>query len=267
MSRRRKGLLALGVVLAAYPLLLIVLSYVLADRVEERVRNRLAFSLRADELRVDEVDVSLLRGRIQVHGIHAQRTGIGTASVDIGSLDIQVAAMGWALIDDALQRVDIDDAHLQLSAVGAATLRSSDSEPLQVGEFTITRSSATLVATGFLPSIGKAELKVERAHALDLQIKDAMSWLYQTDQLVASLQAPGDLDVGLQYGDQRMTVTGSVLGSDAITVPFVWPIPDPTELELEQIMSVAKALGKIVAKEYARRKAQDMWEDVAEAID
>jgi hypothetical protein len=208
-----------------------------------------------------------LRGRIRVQGIHAERTSIGTAAVDIGTLDIEVAAMGWALIDGAPRRIDVDDAHLQLSAVGAATLRGSDGEPLHVDEFVLTNSSVTLVLTGFFPSIGKAKLSVTKAHAIDLEMNNAMSWLYKTDELEASVQAPGDLKVGLQYSDEAMSVSGSVLGSDPITVPFVWPIPDPRDLELDQILSLAKTLSDIVVKEYAKRKATGLWENVTDVIE
>jgi hypothetical protein len=267
MTRTKKILIGLAAALASYPLLLLLLGYALAGSVEERVRERLGFALQADEVEVGEVDVSLLRGRILVTGIHAKRNGVGTATVDIKTLDIGVASFGWVLFDQEPRSVAVDSAHLELSAVGAATLQSDDSPPLRVDEFTIKNSSVTLVATSFFPSMGKAELQVERAHASNLEMNNAISWLYKTDELVASLRAPGDLKLGLQYGDEAMSVSGSILGSDPITVPFLWPVPDPRELELEQILSLASTLSKLVAQEYAKRKAKGLWDNVTEVLD
>jgi hypothetical protein len=245
---------------------LLVLGYVLAGQVEERVQSRLTYALRADKVSVDDVSVSLLRGRIEVRGVRAERTGVGTASVDIGELTIEVASMGRVLFDDSVLAVAVNDAHLQLSAVGAATLRQSEGPPLEVGELVMRDSSVTLVATSLVPSIGKAKLVVNKAHAKDLVLNNAMSWLYKTDELDASLQAPGDLDFGLLYSGGNMSVHGSLLGSKPVTIPFVWPIPDPRELELNQILDLATSLSKRIASEYAEQKAKGLWDDVTQVL-
>lgn len=267
MSGMRKVLVAIGVLLLLYPVVLIILGYVLAGQVEERVRTRLSYALRADDIAVDDVSVSLLRGRIEVEGIHAKRTSMGLATVDIGELTIEVAGLGMALFDDTVQLVDVHDAHLQLSAVGAATLRQGDGPPLEVGELTMSDSSVTLLATSFFPSVGKARLGVNRAHAEDLVLNNAMSWLYKTDTLDATVQVPGDLSFGLLYADKEMSVSGSILGSQPITIPFSWPIPDPRDLELEQILDLAKSLSKRIATEYAKRKASGLWDDVTGVLE
>lgn len=266
MSRMRKILVALGVLLLLYPLVLFVLSFVLAGQVEERVVERLTYALRADEVSVDDVSVSLLRGRIEVEGIHAKRTSMGMATVDIGELTVEVASMGRVLFDDSVLAVDINEGHLQLSAVGAATLRQSDGPPLHVGELRMRDSSVTLVATSLFPSVGKAKLIVKKAYAVDLVLNNAMSWLYKTEELDATLQAPGDLKFGVAYSDEQMSVSGSILGSDPITIPFSWPIPDPRDLELSQILDLASSLSKRIAREYAERKAKGLWDDVTDVI-
>ncbi len=263
MSRLRKILVALVVLLALYPVLLLILGYVLAGQVEERVRTRLAFALQADEVTVDDTSVSLLRGQIDLSGIHAKREGVGTATLEIATLEIEVAAMGMVLFDDAIENVEVEGAHLELSAVGAATLRQSDEPPLHVGELTIRDSSVTLVATSFFPSIGKAKLTVNKAHAVDLHLSDAMSWLYKTDTLDASLRAPGDLEFGVQYVDKAMSVSGSIFGSEPVTIPFSWPIPDPRKLEIGQIIELGKYISERLAREYAKRKAKGLWDDVS----
>ena len=267
MSRGRKLLVGLGVALLCYPILLVVLGFALAGTVEERVRGRLEYALRADKVSVDNVSVSLIRGRIEVQGVHAERSGVGMATVDIDTLRIEVAPMGRVLIDDEVLEVDVFNAHLQLSAVGAATLRQSEGPPLQVGELSMRESSVTLMATSLFPSVGKAKLTVNEAHASNLVMNNAMSWLYKTDSLDADLLAPGDMNFGLKYANQKMSVSGSILGSKPVTIPFSWPVPDPRDLEIEQIMDLATSLSKRIAKEYAEQKAKGLWNDVTDALE
>lgn len=267
MSRGRKVIGGIGIALLLYPLVLLILGFALAGTVEERVRSRLGYALRADEVTVEDVNVSLIRGRIEVAGIHAERSGVGMATVDIGSLTIDVASMGRVVINDEVLGVDVAEAHLQLSAVGAATLRQSDGPPLSVGELSMRDSSVTLVATSLFPSVGKAKLVVNRAHATELVMNNAMSWLYKTDTLDANLEAPGDMKFGVLYADKKMSVQGSILGSKPVTIPFSWPIPDPRELEIQQIMDLTATLSKKIASEYAKRKAKGLWDDVTDALD
>ncbi len=267
MSRLGKVLVAFGVLLLCYPLLLLILGYVLAGQVEERVRTRLEFALRVDDVKIENVSVSLLRGRIEVEGVHAEREGVGTASLDIASLEIEVAPMGWVIVDDSVDKVQVEGAHLELSALGAATLRQSDGPSLEMGELLIRDSSITLVASSLFPSVGQAKLTVNEAHARDLELDNAMSWLYKTDVLDANLLAPGDSKFGINYRDETMSVSGSIFGSEPVSIPFVWPIPDPRELEISQILELTTSLSKKIASEYAKRKAKGVWKDVTELLD
>ena len=267
MSRGRKVLTGLGIAAVCYPIILIVLGYGLAGVIEERVVGRLGYALGADEVSISNVSVSLIRGRIELEGIHAERSGVGMATVDIGTLTVDVGSMGRVLLDDEVLAVDVADAHLQLSAVGAATLRQSDGPPLRVGELSMRDSSVTLVATSLFPSVGKAKLVVNHAHANELVMNNAMSWLYKTDTLDADLQTPGDMKFGLTYADEKMSVNGSILGSKPVTIPFSWPIPDPRDLEIQQIMDLATLLTKKIAREYAEQKAKGLWDDVTDVFD
>lgn len=267
MSRRRKALLVSVGLVCAYPLLLILLGYALAGRVEDRVEAQLTHALRADEIEIEDVDLSLLRGRIEIRGVRAKRTGVGTASLEIDSLEIDVPPMGWVVFDDDPSRVLVDDAHLTLSAVGAATLRKSDSPPLHIDDFIIESSSVSLVATTLFPSIGQARLSVGKAHVKDLELSNAMSWLYETHVLDAVLTTTGDVEIAVQYEEGQLALSGSFLGSKPIRVPFSWPIPDPEDFELSQILGLARSIASTVAPELARRKAQGLWDDVAEVVE
>lgn len=264
MSRRKRVLIALGSLAVAYPIVLLVLGFALRGTVEDRVRERLAYMLRADNVEIDDVDVSLLRGRIQLRGVRAERTSLGTASLRIAELDMRVGAMGLVLFDSDPRSVVIKQAHLELSAMGAATLRRSKGKPLHLDRLEIFDSSIRLVATSLFPSIGKAELSIAHARARDIELHNALAWLYKTELLDASLETTGDVELGLRYEDAQIVASGSFLGAEPISIPFVWPVPDPSKMELPQILLLGKQLLQALAPELARRKAAQAWDDAFE---
>ena len=267
MSRRKRVLIGVGGLVLAYPLLLLVLSFALTGTVETRVRERVAFMLRADSVEIEDVDLSLLRGRILLRGLRAQREGMGTATLRIKELEIRVGAMGQVLFDSEPRTVAIREAHLELSAVGAATLRRSKSKPLHLDRLEIFDSSIRLVATSLFPSIGKAELSIARARARDIDLHNALAWLYKTELLDASLETTGDVELGLRYEDGQIVASGSFLGAEPISIPFVWPVPDASEMELPQILRLGKQLLRALGPELARRKAAQVWADAQDRFE
>lgn len=264
---RRRLVIGLIVVVLGYPLLLILLGWALTGTVEDRVRARLAYTFQADEIEIDEIDLSVLRGSLRIRGIHAQRTGIGTASLEIALLEAELPAGGLVLFLDDPDKLLISGAHLTLSAIGAATLRHEENKELKVPEFILKDSSVTLVPVSIFPGLGKTTLNITSAHIYDLSMENTISWLFQTDQLDASITAPGDVDFGLRYGDGSISVSGGMLGSVPITVPFAWPVPDLDAMELRQLMTVATSIAEALAPEIAKRKVGEIWEEVGEVLD
>lgn len=250
-----------------YVVVLLILSWGLEGLVEDRVKDQLAYTLRADRVSVDDVDVSLVRGRVTIRGLKAQRSGLGTASLVVAHLEMDIAPMGWAMIDQEPGRLELEGAHLDLSAVGVATLRTrKERRQMKVGEFAIRNSRLTLSVSSLFPGLGRAEVSVAEAQASHVELSDAMSWLYKTRVLDAGLHLPGPLDFGLQYREKSLSVSGSILGSMPIVIPFHWPTPDPGKLELSQILSLAKALVLRLAPEIAKRKTLGVWDEVVDAI-
>ncbi len=261
---RKRVALGLGGLCLVYLLTLLVLSYALQDRVEGRVRERLSYILRADSVEIDEVDVSLLRGRVVLRGVHAKRSSIGMASLAIEEVDIRLPPMGLALFDRDPSRVDINRADLQLSALGVATLRRSKSTPPRLGELRITDSKLRLVATSLFPGIGQAELAIEEALASDVAFNNSIAWLFKTERLHARLRTTGDVELSVDYEGGLLSVGGSLLGSEPITIPFAWPLPSPSELELDQLLALGKQLLRQLGPELAKRQAKALWHEWTE---
>ncbi len=263
----KRALIVFGVIALLYPLVLLVLGWAATGRVEEQIKQRLSHTLRADEVSIDDIDVGLIRGKVTLHGIRAKRTGLGTASIEVATLEVDVAPMGWALINSDPTRLEVVGAHLDLSAAGVATLRTgTDLRDIQVEEFVMHNSRITMAVTSLFPSLGQAELSVAHARAQDVELSNALSWLYKTNELDATLRLPGPMEFVAHFDGEALSVSGSVLGSMPITIPFSWPIPDPRELELSQILSLTKHLVTAFGPELAKRKAKDMWDDVVDAL-
>ena len=266
--KRLRTLLVGGVALAlVYLAALFVLSWALEGVVERRVNRQLAYTLRANDISVDSVDVSLIRGRVAVRGVKAKRTGLGTATLTMNVIEIDIAPMGWALIAQEPSRLEVVGAHLDLSAAGAVTLQSSEVvRQLSVERFIMRDSRVTLAVTSLFPGLGRAELTIDEARASDVELHNAMSWLYKTETLNAGLHLPGSVELIVAYADKTLSVGGSLMGSKPIVIPFSWPNPDPTKLELSQILSLAKHLIKTLAPELAKRKVKGVWDEVVDAF-
>lgn len=248
-------------------MLLVILGFALEGMIERRVREKLSYTLRANEVSLENIDVSLIRGTVRVQGLKAKRTGIGTATLAMNSLEVDLAPMGLALVDQTPRRLEVSGAHLDLSAAGVATLRASEEfREVTAREFVMRDSRITVAITSLFPRLGQAELRVEEARASRVELHNAMSWLYKTEVLDASLHLPGPMEFGVGYRDGSLSVSGSLMGSAPITIPFAWPNPDPRKLELSQILSLVKHLIRELGPELAKRKAEDAWDRVLEAL-
>ncbi len=267
MKRPKRILVGVAVAAIGYSLLLVVLGWALEGVVEKRVRAQVAYTLRANEVSIDDVDVSLLRGEVTIRGLSAKRTGIGTAALKMAILEVDIAPLGLALIDPEPRRLELAGAHLVLSAVGVATLRSGDkSREISVRQFTMRDSRVTLSVTSLMPGLGQAELRVHEAQSTNVELQNTMSWLYKTDVLDAELHLPGPSAFGVVYRDKNLSIRGSIMGTQPITIPFAWPIPDPHKLELSQILSLAKELVRRLGPELAKRKAKQAWGEIVDGL-
>jgi hypothetical protein len=267
VKRTRKVLIGLTLAGFAYTLLLVLLGWALEGAVESRVKTQLAYTLRANDISVEEVDVSLVRGRVALRGVKAKRTGLGLATLTMDEVELDIAPMGWALINQEPSRLELVGAHLDLSAAGAVTLQSSDVvRQLSVGRFIMRDSRVTLSVTSLFPGLGQAELVIDEARAKDVELHNAMSWLYRTEILKARLNLPGSVTMSVEYSDKTLSIGGSLMDSKPIVIPFIWPDPDPRKLELRQILSLAKQLIKALGPELAKRKVKGVWDDVVDAF-
>lgn len=267
MVRIQKTLLFLISFLSLYLVVLFALGFFLEGMVRERISRQLKRMLRVDLVKIESVSLSVLGGRLNVKGIEASRKGIGHASLTMEVLDASFAAFGWYLFRRDLDLLVVSGAHIELSALGTVGLEPKQGVDVHTKSFVLRRSSLSFVPTSVFPTVGRATLHVHNVEASNLAISNAVSWLYQSSLLEADLELPGDMSVSLFYGSDTLRVGASVFGSVPISIPFGWPIPDPRDLEVGQILDLGKDVAKAVASEYAKRKARGMWDDVIDIVD
>ncbi len=266
---RRTSKLAAGVACLglAYVALLVGLGSVLESRVEGQVREQLAHTLRADSVVIDDIELRLVRGTVVLKGIKASRSGIGTADLLIDKVELDIAPLGWALFDKDARRLEVWGANLDLSAAGAAILqRSPKPRRLNIAKFIVHDSNISLAVTSLFPSLGKVELEVEEARARGVSLHNSMSWLYRSEVLDAELALPASVNLVVKYRDGKLSVGGGIMGATPIVIPFSWPTPDPSKLELSQILSLIKTLVKELGPQLAKRKLESAWDEIVDVF-
>lgn len=263
----RKLIIAAVTAFAGYVLLLVVLGFVVQGCVADRVQARLAESLDAD-VTIESTSVSLLRGKVELGGIHVVRERGGHLELTIDRLEADMAGWGWMVFDRDPRAVRVHGGALSISGAGALASRNLDHDPVRVGSIDLRDATITLMPTAHLPMLGRVELAIARARTGPVTLSTGISWVFALDQLEATARLPGDVAVAVGYADEELSVGAGLFGSEPIKVKFAIPDPDPSKLEVAQLADLARALGKSVLKEGARdwlrRKVNDTIDTVVD---
>lgn len=249
---------AAGASTIAYAALLLLGGVALRGCVEERVRGRLARSLDA-EVSIGSASLSIWRGRMTLEDVTARREW-GGLDLRIERVEADVAGWGAVIFDRDLERLLVRGMRLELSALGLAGMPRREPRPMPVGELEIEDAVIAIAPTALLPALGRVELSVTRAHARDVQLSSALSWLATLGELDAALTAPGDVGLAVRYAPGSLSLDGRVLGAvRSIQVPFRFPSVDPAAYEIDQLRALAAELiaaaGKALLGEQARDTA------------
>jgi len=263
---KRYLLVAVGAV-AGYLLLLVLVGFVLDGYVQRKVRDRLSDSLQAD-VEIGEASVSLLRGKVSLRGLKIERNRGGTILIEVDSVDANIARLGWSMFDNEPRSVAVRGMRITLSGRGAWALRDRESEPMRVRELLIEDATVSIMPTTLLPNLGRLDLRVERARTGPVVLGSGVSWIFELEELDASADLAGHVNLGVGFADEELTLTGGLFGSRAITVGFTLPEPDPNALEGRQLLQLAKQLAKAlvtdVAKGWFDRQIRDRFKDLVD---
>jgi hypothetical protein len=235
--------------------------------VEERVRERFARSLDA-EVAIGSSSLSVWRGEMVLEDITARR-GQGAMDLRIARVEAEVAGWGAVLFDRDLERLAVRGLRLELSAAGLTDRPRSERRPMPVGELLVEDAIIAVAPTAILPSLGRVQLEVRRAHAREVQLSSALSWLETLSELDASLSAPGDVGLAVRYAPGSLSLDGRVLGvGRSIRVPFRFPPTDPAAYEIDHLRAVAAAVVEAAGKALLGAEARDAaWSAIRRLLD
>jgi hypothetical protein len=233
---------AIGVAAVAYAALLLFGGIALRGCVEELARERMARSLAAD-VSIGTSSLSIRRGRMVLEDVVARRAG-GDLDLRIARVEAGVAGWGAVVFDHDLDRLRVRGLRLDLSASGLTGMPPRrEPRPLPIGDLLIEDARIAIAPTAILPALGRAELTIARAHARDVQLSSAVSWMEALGELDADLSAPGGIGLAVDYSPDALSLDGRVFGiGRSIRVPFRFPHLDPAAHEIDQLRALATAL-------------------------
>lgn len=243
------GLIFLAVV---YLLVLLVVGRVAGGVVADQIQERLERSLDA-EVRVGDARVGLITGGVTIRDLEIERTRIDHFGVAMEQLDVELAPLGWALIDRSMHRVKVRGARLIITGAGALQLPPRPkAPPVQVGALEIEDAVLDLQATGYWPGLARVVITIEQAASGPTTFRTALSWIFTLEELVARVDLPAGMTVRLGFRDGRLSASGGFFGETPVTIDFELPRLDAAD-EVAQLVALGKELGKQLAIERARR--------------
>lgn len=237
---------------AVYLLLLLIVGWVAGGVVAGKIQERLARSLDA-EVRVGSARTRLITGRVTVRDLEIERSKIDHFGVHVKRVDVDVAPLGWVLVDRTLGEVRVRGARLTITGAGALQLPPRPAAPpVRLGGLDIEDAVLDLQATGYWPGLARLVVTIERARAGPTTMRTALSWLFTLEELVARVDLPAGMTVRLAFKGGKLSASGGFFGATPVTIDFALPRLDGSP-EVPQLIALGKELGKQLALERARR--------------
>lgn len=257
MTRRIAKLVM--VVFVGWLLLLLVLGFVLEGRTRNNVASRIGESLGA-KAEIDDANLALVRGALTLEKLVVRRADtIGNLSLEVAEMRCDLPPLGWSMFDRECSELKVRGVQLEVSTFALFKIHKPKREPLRAREVVIEDATFVFLPSSMIPSLGRTEIRIERAVAGPTTFKTPLSWLFALRELRASIDLPPGVTVRLAYANGMLTASGSLFGSKPITLPVTLPIAslaDDGKAELEKLVT----LGKRLAEEIVLQRAKD-WVD------
>lgn len=237
--------IALGL-LALWGVFLLVFGFAYGARAGERVAGRIGESMMASAS-VDDASLSMLRGWIELDGLHVRKDDLGLLTIDVAHIDCDLLPMGLALIDRSCGDLVIDGVRLTMTSAAVLQLKKPKREPLSVDRVEIRDAVLAFSPSAFLPELGKIEIRVDYVEAGPTTFKTPLSWVFTMRELRATLTLPADIVLKLAYKNGALTAQGSMFGSTPVTLPVSLPTAnsaDDAKAEIAKLITFGKDLAE-----------------------
>jgi hypothetical protein len=242
---KRAGRIAIGIV-ALWIVFLLIFGAAYGSRAGERVANRIGESMLATAS-VDDSSLSLVRGWVELDGLHVRKDDLGVLAIDVGHVECDLLPMGLALIDRSCGDLVVDKVRLTMTSAAVLQLKRPKREPLGADRVVINDAVLTFSPSAFLPELGKIEIRVDYVEAGPTTFKTPLSWIFSMRELRATLDLPADIVVKLAYKNGAFTAQGSIFGSAPVSLPVSLPTidnADDAKAEIAKLVTFAKDLAE-----------------------
>lgn len=228
-------------------------GYAGAGCAKDKARSRLAGSMKA-AVTIGDLDLGLVRGAIGVDDIHIVKDDHGYLRIDLHRVDVDVLPLGLAMFSDSVGDVRVRGIDVEISALGALDLRGGKRTPLTFDSLAIEDAHVRVEAAHVVPGVAGLDVTIDRAHAGATTLRTPVSWLFALRDFDAHVELPIGGKVLLHYAAGKLTLSGSLLGSAPLVLPFDIPVLEPAR-ELEQLAELGQRLiGELAAQVGARWK-------------
>lgn len=251
---KKAGAIAIGL-FGLWLVFLLIVGVAYSGRAGERVASRVGESMVATAT-VDAASLGLVRGWLEIDGLHVRKDDLGVLSIDIGHIECDLLPLGLALVAER-SCGDLVVEKVRLSMTSAAVLqpRRPKRKPLHVDHVVIDDAVLAFSPSAFVPELGKIEIRVDHVEAGPTTFKTPMSWMFALRELHATLDLPADIVVKLAYKDGAFTVQGSIFGSAPVTVPVSLPTAttaDDAKSEIAKLVTFGRDLAESLLETRAK---------------
>lgn len=213
---RRIGV-GLAVAVVGWLGLLVALGVLGADAARTRLQAEVGTALGA-EVRIDELELALVRGIADVRGVHLRKRGDGELDVDVAAARADVAPLGAVLVARRLRALSARGITVRATTRAVLTGQVLGADPIEADAIALDDAHLELAAGAFLPGLALT-IDARRVRAGPTRLVTPLSWLLAVRELDARVDVVGGpVDVSLRDG--TLTAVGGLLGAQPIEVPL-----------------------------------------------
>jgi hypothetical protein len=253
---RRIAIVTVGAI-GLWLVILVILGAVLGGKYARSTEKRLGESLQA-QATVRSADLALVRGRLTLDNVIVRRDDtVGHLAIDVTDVRCELAPLGWALVDRDCGDLAVHGLHVEVSSAALFKLpKPHGVKPIQAERVLIDDATFVFLPTAFGPSMGRIDIAIDHAVAGPTTMRTPLSWLFALEELHARFALPANITVLLDYRLGILTVSGSIFGSQPISLPVQIPAAD-TARDAHEEMQVLLQVAKDIAERIVAQRATD----------
>lgn len=235
---------------------LLVLGVLFGGRQATATEQRVGTSLQAVAT-IGSCDLALVRGRLTLEKLAVRRDDpIGHLAIDVDRVRCELAPLGWALVDHDCGELAVRGVRVEVSTAALFKLKPQGAKPVNAERVIIDDAHFVFLPSAIVPNMGRIQISIDHAEAGPTVMRTPLSWLFALEQLSASFELPANITLHLDYKLGMLTVSGSIFGSQPVTLPVQIPAADAAHDAHEEMQLLVK-MAKEIAERVVEQRATD----------